>query len=169
MERASGNFALKAHFEELNHIRRIITDLNKNIRALSRTEEYRENVRLLKTAPGICTLTAMKMLTELHHIGRFSSLDKFASYVGIIPDTDSSGETDIATGITKRRNPELRVMLIESSWIAVRKDPALMMAFEHLTKNMKGTKAIIHTAKKLLNRIRFISKNQMEYVPAVVQ
>ena len=169
MEKASGNVALKVHLEELHHIRRIVVDLNRNIRALSRTDEYRENVRFLKIVPGISTLSAMTFLTELYHISRFRSLDQLASYVGLIPDTDSSGEKDISTGITKRRNSVLRGILIESAWIAARKDPALTMAFEKLCTRMTKTHAIVRIAKKLLNRIRYILKNQMEYVPAVVQ
>jgi transposase len=169
MERASGNFSLKAHLDELNNIRRIITELNRNIRALSKTEEYRANVQLLKTVPGISTLMAMTLLTELYNINRFSSLDKLASYVGLIPNTDSSGEKDVTTGITNRRNPELRTMIIESSWVAVRKDPALIMAFNQLCKHTTKTKAIVHIARKLLNRIRYVLRNQKEYVPAVVQ
>jgi len=169
MEKASGNIALKVHLDELNNIRQIIASLNRGIRALSRTDEYRANVWLLRSVPGISTLTAMTLLTELYHISRFRSLDKLASYVGLIPNTDSSGEKDTTTGITDRRNPTLRVMLIESSWTAVRKDPALLMAFEHLCKRMTRTRAIVHIARKLLNRIRYILKNQMEYVPAVVQ
>ncbi len=54
-------------------------------------------------------------------------------------------------------------------WIAVRQDPALLMAFERLTKKMPKTRAIIHIARKLLNRIRYVLKNQKEYVPAIVQ
>ncbi len=169
MEKASGNVALKVHLEELHHIRRIVVDLNRNIRDLSRTDEYRENVRLLKMAPGISTLTAMTFLTELYHISRFRTLDNLASYVGLVPNTDSSGEKDTTTGITKRRNPVLRGILIENAWIAVRKDPALMMAFEKLCKRMKKTNAIVRIARKLLNRIRYILKNKEEYVTAVVQ
>lgn len=169
MEKASGNVALKAHLEELNHIRRIIADLNRSVRALARTDEYRANVRLLKTVPGISTLTAMTLLTELYSINRFPSLDKLASYVGLIPNTGSSGEKDNTTGITDRRNSSLRVMMIESSWVAVRKDPALVMAFDRLCKNMTKTKAIVQIARKLLNRIRYVLKNQKEYVTAIVQ
>ena len=44
-----------------------------------------------------------------------------------------------------------------------------MMAFERLSKNMKPTRAIIPIARKLLNRIRYVLKNQKEYVPAVIQ
>jgi len=169
MERASGNYSLKVYLDELSHIRRILADLNRNILTLSKTADYQANALLLRTVPGISTLTAMTFLTELNSINRFSSLDRLASYVGLIPNTNSSGEKDNTTGITNRRNPALRGILIESSWVAVRKDPALMMAFNRLSNHMTKTKAIVHIARKLLNRVRYVLKNQKEYVPAVVQ
>ena len=169
MERASGNFALKVHLEELNNMRKIIADLTRSIRTLANSDEYRQNVRLLKTVPGISTLTAMTLLTELYELSRFSNLDKLCSYVGLIPDTNSSGETEQKTGITKRRNAQLRGILIESAWVAVRKDPALVMTFNTLCKKMPKTNAIVRIARKLLNRIRYVLKNQQEYVSAVVQ
>lgn len=169
MENASGNLTLKAHLDELNHIRRIIAELTRNIRALSETEKYRTNVSLLKTAPGISALTAMILLTELHTISRFKTLDKLSSYAGLIPRTDSSGEKDKKTNMTNRRNSMLRTLLIESAWVAVRKDPALIMAFNKLCKRTIKTKAIVVIAKKLLNRIRYVLKNQKEYVPGVVE
>ncbi len=169
MEKASGNVSFMVHLHELHHIRGIIVELNRNIRSLSRTDEYRVNAQLLKKVSGISTLTAMTFLTELCNINRFGSLDKLASYVGLIPNTDSSGEKDTTTGITHRRNQLLRHLIIESAWIAVRKDPALLMAFERLCKNMPRTRAIVRIARKLLNRIRYVLKNQKEYVPAVIQ
>jgi transposase len=169
MERASGNMALKVHLAELMHIRQIIAELNRAIRALATTDGYRSNAQILKTVPGVSTLTAMTLLTELYDINRFKTLDKLCGYVGLIPNTNSSGETDRKTGITDRRNAHLRRIVIESAWTAVRKDPALMMAFNELCKHMTKTKAIVRIARKLLNRIRYVLKNQREYVPGVVQ
>jgi len=169
MERASGNFALKAHLEDLNNMRKIIADITRSIRTLANSDEYRQSVRLLKTVPGISTLTAMILLTELYNLSRFRNLDKLCSYVGLIPDTNSSGETEEKTGITKRRNAQLRNILIESAWVAVRKDPALIMTFNTLCKKMPKNNAIVRIARKLLNRIRHVLKNQQEYVSAVVQ
>lgn len=143
--------------------------MNRAIRSLANTDDYRNNVRILKTVPGVSVLTAMTLLTELYDISRFKTLDKLCSYVGLIPNTDSSGETDRKTGMTGRRNNHLRGILIESAWTAVRKDPALMMAFNELCKHMTKTNAIVRIARKLLNRIRYVLKNQQEYVPAVVQ
>lgn len=169
MERASGDLALKVHLAELTHIRQAIAELNRAIRALAKTDDYRNNVQILRTVPGVSVLTAMTLLTELYDISRFKTLDKLCSYVGLIPDTYSSGEKDRKTGMTKRRNAQLRVILIESSWTAVRKDPALMLAFSELCKHMTKTNAIVRIARKLLNRIRYVLKNQQEYVPAVIQ
>jgi transposase len=169
MERASGNYVFKVYLYELDQLRKVVTALNRQIRILARTDEYKTNVQLLKTVPGISTLTAMTLLTELFNIDRFQSLDKLASYIGLVPDTDSSGENDTTKGMTNRKNRFLRFLIIEDAWIAVRQDPALLMAFERLTKKMPKTRAIIHIARKLLNRIRYVLKNQKEYVPAAVQ
>jgi len=169
MERASGDIALKAHLEELNHLRQLIASLNRAILHLARTEEYRPFVRLLKTVPGISTLTAMILLAELGEITRFPSLDELSCYVGLIPDTQESGEKEYVGAITQRRHAQLRWLLIEASWVAVRKDPALLMAFQEYCKRMRKTKAIVKIARKLLNRIRYVLKNQAEYVPCVIE
>jgi transposase len=169
MERTSGDIALKAHLEELSHLRQLIASLNRAILRLATTEEYRSFVRLLKSVPGISTLTAMILLSELGEVTRFPSLDELSCYVGLIPDTQGSGEKEYVGGITKRRHPQLRWLLIEASWVAVRKDPALLMAFQEYCKRMRKTKAIVKIARKLLNRIRYVLKNQAEYVPCVIE
>jgi transposase len=168
MEKASGDIALSAHLEELKHLQQLIADLNRAILALSKTEEYRTDVLLLKSVPGISTLTAMTLLTELYDISRFASLDKLAGYTGLTPVIRSSGETEHTLGMTNRRNATLRAVLIEASWVAVRKDPAMMMAFNKFALRMKKTNAIVHVARKLLNRIRYVLKNKQRYIPAVV-
>jgi transposase len=169
MERSSGDLALQVHLAELRHLRQTLATLSRGIRELAQTEEYREWVRLLKTIPGISTLTAMILLTELIEVcRRFSSLDKLSSFVGLIPDTQSSGETEHTGEITKRRHAQLRALLVEAAWVAARKDPALLRAFEGYCQRMRKTMAIVKIARKLLNRIRFVLKNHKPYVPAVV-
>ena len=43
------------------------------------------------------------------------------------------------------------------------------MAFAQYCKRMRKTRAIVKIARKLLNRIRYVLKNQAEYVPAVIE
>jgi transposase len=169
MERASGEGALQIHLDELKQLRRMIATLDRQIRALAQSEEYKMQVELLITVPGISTLTAMILLTELQRLSRFASLDELACYVGLIPDTHGSGETEHTGGITQRRHGRLRACLVEASWAAVRKDPALLLAFEKACKRMRKSRAIVKIARKLLNRIRYVLKNQRPYALGVVQ
>jgi transposase len=168
-QQESGKQALMALLTELKCIRQLIAGLLRQIRALSRQEPYRNQMELLDSIPGIGVITAMTFLTEIVDINRFKNLDHLASYVGLVPGENSSGECERNTGITHRRNAYLRAMLIECSWAAVRKDPALLMAFTKLRKRMPKNRAIVSIARKLLNRIRYVLKNQKPYAVCVVQ
>lgn len=141
----------------------------KRIKALSRQDTYRDNVDLLASIPGIGLITAMTFLTEIEDITRFKTLDKLCAYIGLVPMTSSSGDSESIGGITKRQNKVLRSMIVESAWTAIRNDPALMLAYQKLTVRMKPGKAIIRIAKKLINRVRYVLKNQTPYVKAVVE
>lgn len=165
---ASGTTALHVFLNELAHYRASLLALTKTIRQLATTTPYALHVQHLVGIPGISTITAMILLTELIDIVRFHSLDHLASFVGLVPGEDSSGDDRTITGITQRKNPYLRWILIECAWVAVRKDPALMLAFAKLTKRMSKNRAIIRIARKLLNRIRFVLKNGQPYVSSSV-
>lgn len=141
----------------------------KNIKALSLKDKYKDNVALLISIPGIGLITAMTFLTEIDNISRFKNLDSLCSYIGLVPMTNSSGELDSVGHITKRQNKALRSMIVESSWVAIRNDPALMLAYQKLIVRMKPTKAIIRISKKMMNRIRYVLINQTPYVKAVVE
>ncbi len=169
MEKTSGAMALRVHVEELKHLRQTLATLDRQIRVLSQSEEYAAPVRWLRTIPGISTLTAMILVTELQDVTRFASLDELACYVGLVPDCHSSGETDHSGDITKRRHAQLRASLVEAAWVAVRKDPSLLMFFQQCCHRMRKTRAIVKIARKLLNRIRYVLKNQKPYVTGVVQ
>ncbi len=164
---ASGDAVLQTLLAELASLRQLISDTTRRIRRLSREERYREPVELLCTVPGVSLLTAMTLLTELVDLHRFESLDQLASYAGLAPGSYSSGDHEIETGITKRRNPFLRHLLIESAWVAARRDPALFEAFEKLAKRMPKQKAIVRIAHKLLNRIRFVMIHKTAYRPSL--
>jgi transposase len=158
-----GQQAFEVLLTELQYLRALVAGVTRDIRALSQEESYRGAVRHLVTIPGIGPLTAMILLTELMDIDRFRTLDQLASYVGLVPGEDSSGERERTTGLTRRRNAHLRRLLIEASWVAVRKDPALMLCFLELGHRMPKTQAIVRIARKLLNRIRYVLKHQVPY------
>jgi transposase len=123
----------------------------------------------LRTIPGIGEISALLFATEIGDINRFAELDQLCDYVGLVPKVHGSGNKETVLGLTHRGHRELRETLIEASWVAIRLDPAMTMAFNGYAKKMLKTKAIIKIARKLLNRIRFVMKHQVEYTTAVVE
>ena len=121
----------------------------------------------LMTVSGIGFKSAIILYTEILDIHRFRTFDQLKSYAGPVPSTHSSG--DNTRGLTHRRNGYLRWVLIEAAWVAVRKDPALLRSFNKLITRMIKQDAIIRMAVKLLNRIRYVWKNDCPYVIGVVE
>lgn len=150
---------LERQLEHIENLRLEVLSITREIRELSRSEYYAEKIRLIQSVPGIGMITAMNILVELENIERFNNEKSFASYLGLIPTCRNSGEK-IRTGeITFRGNNRLRIMLVESSWVAIRRDIALAAAYSNFCKRMKPQNAIIRIARKLSNRIFAVLKS----------
>lgn len=168
MERPSGQQALHALVQELLFLRQAIAGISREIRHLALQEPYANIVPSISSVSGVSLLAAMIFVSEVVDINRFATLDELASYVGLVPGERSSGDSQLFTGITRRRNTALRYIIIECAWAAQREDPALLQAFTRLSSRMPKNRAIIRIARKLLNRMRFAWKNRQPYVVGVM-
>jgi len=156
---------LDSHIRNLENCANEIKILFKQNKENFKSNKHSKNLELIKTVPGISDISGMTLLTEIIDINRFKNFDSFASYSGLSPKEHSSGESKKVGSICKRRNARINKTLIESSWVAIRVDPALMKYYNELIrKNMKSTKAIIKVAKKLLRKIMMILKTQTPYI-----
>jgi transposase len=142
--------------EEYLQVRNLLLQATRQVRELSRELPYATRIELLQSIPGIGLVSAMVLLTELQDMRRFSTLDKLCGYAGIVPDLSGSGEQEVVKGITHRSNNYLRTTIVESSWVIIRKDPAMLMAYKKYCKRMHTNKAIIKIARHLLSRIRYV-------------
>ncbi len=161
--------ALNSIISTVEHLRKELLTINRILRGLEKEGSYSETISLLRTIPGIGLIMAITVITELENIQRFKNIDHLCSYVGLVPRTNSSGDNDNVGNITNRSNKQLRSMLIESAWIAIRHDPALMMKYGELKQRMEGNKAIVKIAKKLLNRLKHVLVTKEPYVKSVVK
>ena len=164
-QRKSGEYLLRTL--EFQHSE--VLSVTRELRNLMRTPKHEKNLRLLMSVPGVGLIVAATFLLEIGDVSRFSNSDHLASFIGLVPDTHSSGEKDMKTGITNRSNRHVRESLIEASWRAIRMDPALTLAYENLRRRMEPNRAIIRIARKLTNRILCVLRTQTAYVPAVVK
>ena len=169
LEHDSGTQTLKILMQEAEQQRKLLLEVLRKIRLLSRSEKYAKNMTLLRTIPGIGLITAITFLAEIENIERFVNTDHFAGFVGLVPNRHSSGAKSSDGEMTFRGQKTLKRSLIESSWIAARSDPALIMSYHSYVKRMEPNKAVVRIARKVLNRMYFVLKNKMEYVPGVVK
>jgi transposase len=165
----TGTQALKILIQEAEQQRTLLLEVLRKVRLLSRSEKYARNIALLRTIPGIGTITAITFLVEIENIYRFDNTDHFAGFVGITPNRHNSGSKANDGGMSFRGNKTLRSMLIESAWTAARSDPALTLSYHSYIKRMEANKAIVRIARKVLNRMYYVLKNKTEYVSGVVK
>ena len=164
-----GREALNLHIDQFIRLRAMLLLQTRMIRSISRSEAFAEPIRLLTSVPGIGITTGITFLLEIDDISRFASAAQLASYVGLIPMCHSGGDKDGVGDITVRKHAMLRCYIIEAAWIAIRKDPAMTMAYGEYRKRMNAQKAIVKIARKLVNRIYFVLKRRQEYVPCIVE
>ena len=88
---------------------------DKRIEELASDKRYNENVRKLSCFIGVKTVTALAVLTEVGDFKRFTSAQHFASYIGLTPGEDSSGDDKNRLGITKAGNRHVRCLLVEAA------------------------------------------------------
>jgi transposase len=161
--------ALTVAIEEYKQIQALVKQASVAIREMSCSSPFAEVQKYLQTIDGIGLINGMVIQTEIQDIGRFKTLDALCDYAGLVPDISSSGDSKVIKGITKRRNEFLRQAIVESSWILIRKDPAMLMKYNEYKTRMNTNKAIIRIGKHLLSRIRYIWNHQQEYERGIVK
>lgn len=75
-------------------------------------------------------------MTHIEDIKRCRNTDHLSSYIGLIPNNHSSGEKECIGRITFRGVAALKTILVESAWMAIKKEPVLSLCFHNLTKRM---------------------------------
>ena len=149
--------------------RKELLSVNRQVRSLSQTDVYRFNYNLLISIPGIGFLTAMTFLVQIGDIRRFERLDDLCDYIGLVPMMHGSGDKMYTGKLINRGRKELKIMIIEAAWEAVRLDPALMAKFNELTRRMNKNKAIIRIARKLVSRMRSVLMAREPYKLGIIE
>ena len=149
--------------DKVDAARKDLLGITRKVRELSRSERYAKDMECLTSIHGIGLITGMTILTEIGNINRFRNEKEFASYLGLIPMSHSSGEKQCDGEKTFRGNKQIGPMLIESSWIIIRYDREMALAYGEYHQRMGPQKAIVKIARKLSNRIFCVLKNQITY------
>jgi len=136
---------------QLESIELLTKQIRRADREVERLAKADPLCRRLMTVPGVGPVTALRFVAALDEIGRFSSVHRAESYVGLVPGEHSSSDSKHRTGITKAGSSELRSMLVQSAWAALRcrrVDP--MQTWAREIERRRGKRiAVVALARKL--------------------
>lgn len=121
---ASLGMPIPSHVERLLAV---IETLNEQIRAADK--EVRELVKAnetcvrLMTVPGVGPVTAMRFVATIDKVDRFATAHAVQSYLGLTPGENSSSSRVRRTHLTKAGSPQMRWLLVQAAWSALRSAP----------------------------------------------
>jgi transposase len=140
-----------------------LTSLRENIKELEKLMiEYAKDIpgyENLLSIKGIGPMSAAIFLANISDIKNFEDTGKLASYFGITPKVYQSNDKCINGHITKRGSKLARRTLVQCTLIAKNYSPYFQAFYEKIKKQRGSGKAIIATARKLLNTIFYTLKN----------
>jgi transposase len=141
--------------------------LNPTIGALSQAIEQEvekcPEAQRLRTHPGVGPLTALAFVLIIGKPDRFQCGKQIASYLGLVPLEDSSGNRRRLGHITKQGNSLLRFLLVEAAQVTVRSLPEWRSKYVHLTMRRGRKIAKVALARKLAVRLYWMMRKGWDY------
>jgi transposase len=132
-------------------------------RALEQEVEKRPVTRRLMTHPGVGPLTALAFELVIGTVERFHCGKQIASYVGLVPTEESSGDRRRLGHISKQGNVLLRFLLVEAAQVTVRSQPEWRSKFFHLAMRRGRKIAKVAMARKLAVHLYWMWRQGWDY------
>jgi transposase len=146
--------------ELLDRLNPTITELSQEVE--QEVEKCPEAQRLM-THPGVGPLTALAFVLIIGKADRFQCGKQIASYLGLVPLEESSGDRRRLGHITKQGNSLLRFLLVEAAQVSVRSLPEWRSKYCHLTLRRGRKIAKVAMARKLAVRLYWMMPKQWDY------
>ena len=145
----------------------LLDRLNPTIAELSQAVEQEAEkcpeARRLMTHPGVGALTALAFVLIIGQAERFDCGKQIASYLGLVPLEDSSGNRRRLGRITKQGSSMMRFLLVEAAQVTVRSVPEWRSKYLHLMMRRGRKTAKVAMARKLAVRLYWMMRKGWDY------
>jgi transposase len=126
--------------------------------------KHKREMEILMSVPGIGEIGAATLIAEINNFNDFSSGDKLASWLGLVPNVYQSADKYHNGRITKRGSKVARWILTQIAQAAARKKNSKLKEFFNRKKKSIGhAKAIIALARKIATIIWHLVTNDEMY------
>lgn len=153
---------IKLHLELIDKIDEQIVAIERLIEESLRP--FRQAIELLKTMPGVQSVTAAVVLAEVGpDMHRFPTAGHLVSWAGLCPGQDESAGKKRSTRLRKGA-PWLKSVMVQAAWGAVRTRGSYYRALYHRIKARRGPKkAIVAVAASMLRTIYVMLRDKVPY------
>jgi transposase len=145
----------------------LLDRLNPTIAELSQAVEQEvekcPEAQRLATHPGVGPLTAMAFVLIIGQADRFQCGKQVASYLGLVPMEDSSGNRRRLGHITKQGSSILRFLLVEAAQVTVRSLPEWRSRYFHLMMRRGRKIAKVAMARRLAVCLYWMMRQGWDY------
>jgi len=145
----------------------LLDGLNPTIAELSQAIEQEvekcPEAQRLRTHPGVGPLTAMAFVLIIGKADRFQCGKQVASYLGLVPLEDSSGNRRRLGHITKQGSSMLRFLLVEAAQSTVRIVPEWRRRYFHLMMRRGRKIAKVAMARRLAVCLYWMMRQGWDY------
>jgi transposase len=160
---ALGTWASRRRKDLLELLDRMNPTIEELTRAVEQEAKKWPEVLRLMTHPGVGRLTALAFVLIIGTPERFKCGKQIGSYVGLIPEEDSSAGHQRLGHITKQGSSLLRFLLVEAAQAAARCDADWRRRYVRLAVRRQRNIAKVGMARRLAVRLYWMWRNGWEY------
>jgi transposase len=149
-------------------LKRVDAELTQHARRI-------EAVQRLQTIPGVGERVATAIYATVGDITRFHRASELASYAGLVPSVDQSGQSRRNGGITKEGAPGLRRMLVQAGHVLLfrcrteQAAPLKAIAERVHTARARRKIAVVAAARHILRLAYYVLRDGTEYNPKLLR
>lgn len=136
--------------DQLSLAERQIADAERTIREVVQRDAFQEVVGILTSFPGVALVSAATVIAEVGDFRRFPDAKAIGRYAGLNPRVFASGGKQRIGHIAKTGSADLRWILQQAAWTAIRCDEHVRAVFLRIAKRSGRKAAAVAIARKLL-------------------
>jgi len=136
--------------EQLTLIERQIDAIERELAPILERPRFQVAAKILATFPGVGIVTVATVLAEVGDFRRFTHRKAIGRYAGLNPTVHASGGKNRTGHIAKAGPPDLRWILQQAAWTAIRVEPHLKRMWLKISRSAGKKAAAVAIARKML-------------------
>ena len=152
----------QAH-DQLSLFERQIEQSERDLIRLVEQPVFKNVFDLLDSVPGVGLITAATVLGEIGDFSRFPDRKAIVRYAGLNPRTFESADVQRGGRLSKAGPPDVRWVLQQASWTAIRCDPATKKLWRKIAARAGSKPAAVAVSRHMLMWMWSMVRNNQSF------